>query len=369
MTLLRFCKKWFKEWALRLRPAKDMHALHLEFEQDEESRRMDRADTNLMSPSMMDMLQWVLHGVEEAVQVISITETHPPMFHFNTQSSQRMVPERFFSQLTHLRSLRLIGALAKNHTEACPHLRQCLISLRQLHDLVLSNNGLNAEDLKSLEPAWKHLPALQSLNLGGNQFNGDAACSMAIALRSLTTLTFLSLFNNFLFCDIEDELTDFQMLSSAINGLSQLWTLDMSSSASYDPSRCAALAAALNNLTTLQHLNLDHSDLYLDASDVFYPAVLSGLTGLQHLSMAGFYSLENVEGFASVLRTLTGLQYLYLSNGSGLCGLIESPHFVSSLQGLTRLEHLDLSMAALPPLRFQLETDFYYPALERMQLK
>ncbi|GAX79327.1 hypothetical protein CEUSTIGMA_g6768.t1 [Chlamydomonas eustigma] len=365
----RFCKKWFKEWALRLRPAKDMHALHLEFEQDEESRRMDRADTILMSPSMMDMLQWVLHGVEEAVQVITITETHPPIFQFNTQSSQRMGDRRFFSQLTHLRSLRLNGALAKNHTEACPHLRQCLISLRQLHDLVLSNNGLNAEDLKSLEPAWKHLPALQSLDLGGNQFNGDAACSMAIALRSLTALTFLCLSKNRLFNDsYEDELTDFPMLYSALSGLSQLRTLDMSFSASYDPCGCVTLAAALNNLTALQHLNLDHLDLYFNSEHSF-PVFLSGLTGLQHLSMANFSS-DNIiaEGFASVLRTLTGLQYLDLSNSSGLYVLFKSPQFVSSLQALTRLEVLNLSDIEMQcrHAMWGLVLNFY-PALERMQ--
>ncbi|GAX79319.1 hypothetical protein CEUSTIGMA_g6760.t1 [Chlamydomonas eustigma] len=367
----RFCKRWFKDWALRLRPAKDMHALHIEF-WDEGSRTIDRADTNKhMSPSMMDMLQWVLHGVENAVQVITISQTYPPMFHFNTQSSySRMGAEAglFFSQLTHLRSLRLHGALVEIQTMACPHLRQCLISLPQLHDLVLSNNGLDAKDLETLEPAWNHLPALQSLDLGGNELFCNAACSLAIALRSLTTLTFLSLSKNYLFYDYEDELSDFQMLSSALSGLSLLRTLDMSFLKIFAPFGCAAFSTALNNLTALSHLNLNYVHLDFNSSVHSFPGFLSGPSGLQHLSMAYFSSDEiNAEGFAFTLRTLTGLRYLDLSNSSRLCALFESQHFFSSLQALTRLEVLNLSAVKIQCEHANLLVSNFYPALEGMQ--
>ncbi|GAX79323.1 hypothetical protein CEUSTIGMA_g6764.t1 [Chlamydomonas eustigma] len=361
----RISERWFKEWALRLRPAKDMHALHIEFKRGW-TRRIDKADTNkLRSPSLMDMLQWVLHGVEDAVQVITITQTHPPMFHFNTQSSHsRMGAEAglFFSQLTHLRSLRLHGALVEIHTMACPHLRQCLmISLPQLHDLVLSNNGLDAKDLETLEPAWRHLPALQSLDLGGNELFCNAACSLAIALRSLTTLTFLSLSKNYLFYDYEDELSDFQMLSSAFSGLRQLRTLDMSFLKIFAPFGCAAFLTALNNLTALSHLNLNY--VHLDFNSVHsFPGFLSGPSGLQHLSMAYFSSDKiNAEGFASVLRNLTGLRYLDLSNSIRLCVLFESPQLFSSLQALTRLEVLNLSAFKMqwhPLLEWNSATEF-----------
>ncbi|GAX79317.1 hypothetical protein CEUSTIGMA_g6758.t1 [Chlamydomonas eustigma] len=361
----RYLQPWFRRWSLRLRPAKDLHALHLELKRDNVSRSESRelSGTNLASSAcIMDMLKWVLHGVEDAVQVITINSgynLYPPILHFGAEDG------RFFSQLTHLRSLRLDGALMVTHTEACPHLQQCLISLPQLHDLVLSNNCLDAKDLEALEPVWKHLPVLQSLDLGGNVFVGDAACSMAIALRSLTTLTFLSLSENYLFHDYEDKPTDIQMLSSALSGLSQLKTLDMSSSTSFDSSGCAALVAAFKNLTALQHLNFNELRLGFDA-EFFLPTVLSGLTRLQHLSMAGFNSFENVAVFTSVLRTLTGLQYLDLSNGSGLCGLIESPHFALSLQALTRLEVLNLSIVELQCEYWGMVSNFY-PALEGMQ--
>ncbi|GAX79333.1 hypothetical protein CEUSTIGMA_g6774.t1 [Chlamydomonas eustigma] len=369
----RFSERWCKEWALRLIPAKDMHNLHIML--DHHQRSTLRPASCHTSPSMMDMLQWVLHGVEDAVQVITIGRRvaieATPMFSFDMNSSQRMGAEdgRFFSQLIHLRSLRLHGAFGAIHTDTFPHLLQCLINLPQLQDLVLSNNGLDAKDLEALKPAWRHLPALQSLDLGANAFKGDAACSMAIALRSLTTLTFLNLSDSRLFTNDGLENNNpynIQDLSSALGGLSQLRTLDLSFSGIHEPSECAALVAAINNLTALQHLNLDHLDLYLDAADVFYPALLSGLTGLQHFSMAGFNSFENVAVFTSVLRTLTGLQYLDLSNSFGLCSLIQSTHFISLLQALTRLEVLNLSIVKIQCENWGLVSNFY-PALEGMQ--
>ncbi|GAX79331.1 hypothetical protein CEUSTIGMA_g6772.t1 [Chlamydomonas eustigma] len=220
----RFSERWCKEWALRLIPAKDMHNLHLKF--DHHQRSTLRPASGHTSPSMMDMLQWVLHGVEDAVQVITIgrvARESPPMCSFDMKSSQRMGAEdgRFFSHLIHLRSLRLQGALVAIHTEAFPHLLQCLINLPQLQDLVLSNNGLDAKDLEALKPAWNRLPALQSLDLGAIAFYGDAACSMAIALRSLTTLTFLNLSDSRLFTNDGPEDNDpynIQDLSSALLG-------------------------------------------------------------------------------------------------------------------------------------------------------
>ncbi|GAX76332.1 hypothetical protein CEUSTIGMA_g3778.t1 [Chlamydomonas eustigma] len=284
----RHLQPWFMRWSLRLRPAKDIHALHLELKRDTMSKfKNDEWD-------IMDMLKWVLHGVQDAVQVITINQMYAPMFLNGTEV------ERLFSQLTHLRSLILKEVFSRTtHKEPGLHLLQCLIRLPQLHDLVLSMNGLDAKDLEALEPAWKHLPVLQSLDLSGNDFSLDAAFSMAIALRSLTTLTFLSLsrschfgsFNCFGLDGPRDNNPinpiNIPVLSLALSGLSQLRTLDMSYSAIAVPSWCAALAGAINNLTALQRLNLVKLHLSLDA-DIFYPAVLSGLTGLQHLNMSGF---------------------------------------------------------------------------------
>ncbi|GAX86499.1 hypothetical protein CEUSTIGMA_g13907.t1, partial [Chlamydomonas eustigma] len=332
---------------------------------------------------IMDMLKWVLHGVQDAVQVITINQMYAPMFFNGTEV------ERLFSQLTHLRSLILDEVFSRTtHKEAGLHLLQCLIRLPQLHDLVLSNNDLAAKDLEALEPAWKHLPVLQSLDLSGNDFSLDAAFSMAIALRSLTALTFLSLsrschfgrFNHFGLDGPGDNNPinpiNIPVLSSALSGLSQLRTLDMSYSSIDVPSWCAALAGAINNLTALQRLNLVNLHLSLDA-DIFYPAVLSGLTGLQHLNMSGFAEpigsfYTNTEGFASVFGTLTSLRYLDLSDSNGQGSLIESPHFVLSLQALTRLEHLNLGWCLFYGSdefinEFQLEKDFYYTALEGMR--
>ncbi|GAX79316.1 hypothetical protein CEUSTIGMA_g6757.t1 [Chlamydomonas eustigma] len=400
-----------------------MHNLHLKF--DHHQRSTLRPASGHTSPSMMDMLQWVLHGVEDAVQVITIgrvARESPPMFSFNMNSSQRMGAEdgRFFSQLTHLRSLRLDCALANIHTMACPLLQQCLINLPQLHDLVLSCNSLDAKDLEALEPAWRHLPALQSLDLGGNAFKGDAACSMAIALSpqwsqstedsgyelfkdyraiwGLTRLEHLKL-SILRRCHLPFQLeTDFYY--TALKGMRfSLRSLDVSGHAWLDWNYATDFAKALTCLKhTLQHLTLmaclqnlplesvtmiatavsglerlqsiDLSDNIISASSmgVLGPSLGCLHTTLRSLNLSYNRDLLSEDGASHVsdaLIKLTGLTYLGMSEVSGLSAGVQQLRVLTpSLAALTKLECLNLICSAF--LTEKITISVLAPALRQL---